>query len=429
MATANERLFHANNTHQIGIIRVSRVKEREIERHFTEAQRAIIADVFENDHIFTGTRTGVKKRALERIIARNQSKYTRSIANFRRDLIESLQEFGEEEVEYNEEIYKEIVNIEPVGGFKPPTANDILASALAGTIFTRNLISEEEVKALPQYRRLNTVQKRQLVGGLFTTQSWFQNLEARTRSNIANTIIQGYEDSLGPSAVARNLRRGVAGTTRRGAEGIVRTAYTHVANVARLEFYNSLGQRIRLRYNAVLDERTSDICSNLDGLEWWNDDPELREPPQHFRCRSDLIPVLQGDEVLGDRTYVARVRGESLNFNQMARERYERGNKSWSDLGKRDRNRLIGEARKRWSRENIGTVPAGTNYRQWFNMQSDAFKRGVLGKTRFELYQKGGLKYEDFSDSQIGRRFNLNELRQMNRSAFVRSGLIPESES
>ena len=429
MATANERLFHADNTHQIGVIRVSRVKEREIERHFTEAQRDIIADVFENDYLFTGTRTGVKKRALERIIARNQSKYIRSIANFKEDLIESLTEFGEEEVEYNEENYKEFVNIEPVGGFKTPTANDILVSSLIGVAFTRNLLSEEEVKTLPQYRRLNTVQKRQLVGTLFTTQSWFQNLEARTRSRISETIIQGYENGLGPSATARNLRRRVGGVTRRSAEGIVRTAYTHVANVARIQFYDSIGQRVRKRYNAVLDERTTDICGNLDGLEWWSDDPALREPPQHFRCRSTTITILQGDEILGDRTYVARVRGETLNFNKMARERYERGNKKWSDLGKRDRNRLIGEARKRWSREHIGTVPSDVNYVQWFNMQSDAFKRGVLGRTRFELYQKGGLKYEDFSDSQIGRRFNLNELRQMNRSAFVRSGLIPESES
>ena len=743
MATANERLFHADNTHQIGVIRVSRVKEREIERHFTEAQRDIIADVFENDYLFTGTRTGVKKRALERIIARNQSKYIRSIANFKEDLIESLTEFGEEEVEYNEENYKEFVNIEPVGGFKTPTANDILVSSLIGVAFTRNLLSEEEVKTLPQYRRLNTVQKRQLVGTLFTTQSWFQNLEARTRSRISETIIHGYENGLGPSATARNLRRRVGGVTRRSAEGIVRTAYTHVANVARIQFYDSIGQRVRKRYNAVLDERTTDICGNLDGLEWWSDDPALREPPQHFRafvptkgltfktslpihiyerpykghvfrirtkrhnltitpnhpvflangdlvkaeslkigdklltdrgilafkpekkdkrelfsnvlrsfgkpvgvkvpitdtdfhgdlgtgkekvtniftdrkllnkintffreqsfnsffnirnlaelrfcphflflkahipssdslisffsnilpvkvfgglprfshnrdfttkktrqdvsfysecilkfferashliqcynffkvyikklsifsalfhvrpllnshffknlinfgythvepirkipsivsffmksdhiidverihyegtvydvetlcntyslngimnhnCRSTTITILQGDEILGDRTYVARVRGETLNFNKMARERYERGNKKWSDLGKRDRNRLIGEARKRWSREHIGTVPADVNYVQWFNMQSDAFKRGVLGRTRFELYQKGGLKYEDFSDSQIGRRFNLNELRQMNRSAFVRSGLIPDSES
>lgn len=56
-------------------------------------------------------------------------------------------------------------------------------------------------------------------------------------------------------------------------------------------------------YSAILDSRTTDICRHLDAdsggrgnhtVEWYNKNPEYR-PPNHFNCRSLLIPVTKVD--------------------------------------------------------------------------------------------------------------------------------------
>ena len=53
------------------------------------------------------------------------------------------------------------------------------------------------------------------------------------------------------------------------------------------------------RFDAVLDDRTSNICRSLHNLRMEKDDPEVRQwsPPLHFNCRSTLIPVWQSSEI------------------------------------------------------------------------------------------------------------------------------------
>lgn len=52
-----------------------------------------------------------------------------------------------------------------------------------------------------------------------------------------------------------------------------------------------------LEYSAILDDRTTEICSDLDTDTWTADNPlwNTYRPPNHFNCRSILIPVTQQD--------------------------------------------------------------------------------------------------------------------------------------
>jgi SPP1 gp7 family putative phage head morphogenesis protein len=55
-----------------------------------------------------------------------------------------------------------------------------------------------------------------------------------------------------------------------------------------------------LRFDAVMDSRTSDICDALDGTVRPADDPfwDTHHPPLHFNCRSILTPL--SEEEAGD---------------------------------------------------------------------------------------------------------------------------------
>jgi len=52
-----------------------------------------------------------------------------------------------------------------------------------------------------------------------------------------------------------------------------------------------------LQFNAVLDDRTTELCKSLDGVVLPVDDPFWRTyyPPNHFNCRSDVRQLRAGE--------------------------------------------------------------------------------------------------------------------------------------
>jgi SPP1 gp7 family putative phage head morphogenesis protein len=77
---------------------------------------------------------------------------------------------------------------------------------------------------------------------------------------------------------------------------LIRTSVNQVANTASQQVYEA-NQDItkRYRYVATLDTRTSSICRALDGQEFeYGKGPT---PPQHFNCRSTIVPVIDYDEL------------------------------------------------------------------------------------------------------------------------------------
>jgi SPP1 gp7 family putative phage head morphogenesis protein len=77
---------------------------------------------------------------------------------------------------------------------------------------------------------------------------------------------------------------------------LVRTSINQVANAASQQVYEA-NQDItkKYRYVATLDTRTSSICRALDGREFeYGKGPT---PPQHFNCRSTMVPVIDYDEL------------------------------------------------------------------------------------------------------------------------------------
>jgi len=55
---------------------------------------------------------------------------------------------------------------------------------------------------------------------------------------------------------------------------------------------------VAYQYSAVIDDRTTPVCMELDGKIIRKDDPDFDRfvPPQHFNCRSILVPVTTDDE-------------------------------------------------------------------------------------------------------------------------------------
>jgi SPP1 gp7 family putative phage head morphogenesis protein len=83
---------------------------------------------------------------------------------------------------------------------------------------------------------------------------------------------------------------------------MVRTVTTEAYNHGRLTEYldpDMLPYLLGVRYSAILDERTTEVCRYLDGRVFKPTDPDLMAltPPNHFNCRSILVPVVVGSKV------------------------------------------------------------------------------------------------------------------------------------
>lgn len=118
---------------------------------------------------------------------------------------------------------------------------------------------------------------------------------------MRNIIASGIKDSAGEGAIVALLRDEAKSFTENWLATVVRTKTTEVYNTARRSFWETDETAKKLvvayQFSAILDDRTSDICSELDGKIFETDDEINRiTPPLHFNCRSLLVPITKFEE-------------------------------------------------------------------------------------------------------------------------------------
>lgn len=117
-----------------------------------------------------------------------------------------------------------------------------------------------------------------------------------------NKVVNIFAPYVGDSRV---LEDGKPVTPHR-AETIVRTNYTEAFNLGILNQsveVDPRGEFIQgFEFSAILDTRTTEVCTHLDGRIFRPDDPNLLklQPPRHFNCRSVLVPIFIDEEIESD---------------------------------------------------------------------------------------------------------------------------------
>lgn len=208
---------------------------------------------------------------------------------------------------------------------------------------------------------------------------WFDSLEDAAKRRVRRQLQLGLAQNETIGDMIRRVRgrragRGFTGgvlqTTTRDAETIVRTGVNYIASRSHLETYQQNADVVtKVEYTATLDSRTSDICISLDGRQWEPDDPDIRIPPQHPRCRSVLLPVVD-----------------------------------WKGLG-------LPEPPEGTKASADGPVAASTRYSDWLRRQSKATQNDILGPARAQLFRDGKLSLRDLVRTD-GRSVTVRELEE-----------------
>jgi SPP1 gp7 family putative phage head morphogenesis protein len=199
-------------------------------------------------------------------------------------------------------------------------------------------------------------------------------------------INQKYNNAKGKDISQKELIQDILRTTNlteAQAKSVVRTALTNVDSAATYVTMQENKEVLKgYRFTAVLDSRTSAICSSKDGEIYDIDDTRF-VPPLHWNCRSSLVPVLKSKDEL-----------QEMTSDRLTKSKLE--NVSGKELE--------------------GTTPKVESYGQWLKRQTMDIKFKHLGsEEKVSLFEKGNLEVRNFF-TDLGKAIDITVLRKLDNA-------------
>lgn len=159
----------------------------------------------------------------------------------------------------------------------------------SGVLLSFSQINERAVK-----QALN----RNWSGKSFSSRIW-SNTD-KLAEEVKKVLIEGELKGSGVNEMsAAIMQRFSVGAYQ--ARRLIRTEASYVTNQANLEAYRENGDE-RYEYMAIIDDKTSEICEDLDGEIFLVKDAKVgvNFPPMHPNCRSTTAPVVKTLEEIED---------------------------------------------------------------------------------------------------------------------------------
>lgn len=130
---------------------------------------------------------------------------------------------------------------------------------------------------------------------------WMRDLEPRARQRLERALTVSFTEGENLSNAMKRVRD-VIGGNRRGAQALIRTANSHIANAVQQATFEENADVIEMvEWRSVLDSRTTHICAARDGERYPVDSGP--RPPAHVNCRSIIVAVVKGAPKAQRETY------------------------------------------------------------------------------------------------------------------------------
>lgn len=249
-------------------------------------------------------------------------------------------------------------------------------------------------KVAPPPRRIaeEIVLSQPLYSNVTLAQGW-SGIAKAEKIRIETMIRRGIALGHSEEAIADTVMKGAFGITKNQARGLVITSTTSVYAQADHQVYKANAKLIQgWQFVAVLDSRTTPVCSHLDGKIFPISDTS-HLPPQHWHCRSTTVPVVKSYEDLGKLEGVSQIR--KRNFAKLTEKQI-----SFYD----------------------GQTPLKESYNGWLTRQPDEVVLRHLGDTKkLDLFRSGQLTVDKFTNPE-GNSVGIRELRGLTDSGYGTPG-------
>lgn len=154
------------------------------------------------------------------------------------------------------------------------------ASAIAGLI----LLSGSRRITRPEIT--NTLSNGRVRGATLNEQILSQ--KAQIKEMIRRSLVTNLNENADDNVIIEDITK-VFNKNRAGTEALLKTVINAQTNDIALKTYEANGIK-SYKYVAIMDSRTTEVCRNLNGQVFKNNQGPL--PPQHYGCRSFIIPVI-----------------------------------------------------------------------------------------------------------------------------------------
>ena len=298
----------------------------------------------------------------------------------------------------------------------------------------RALREERFVKTLTPAQQKAIIEGQGIDGA--TIKEWFWRWKRQGLEELTALVRRASVESLTVAEIAKAARGtaengfadGVFADIRVSAARLARTLINGVSNNARVETICENSDVIDgVKFIGTLDGKTCPHCAAYDGHIWRGDEMETaRRPPIHPNCRCTLVPWVELKDAEGNPIEVDAERpAANADFDKLAEDAYNAKARSkgwsrrWDDLSPSTRLKYFYEAQKAYEKQTgepaFRQVPGATTFAQYFQNQSDDFKRAWLGAKRFNLYKSGQLDEKHIFTPDLGYTVAPDSLVQFTR--------------
>lgn len=145
--------------------------------------------------------------------------------------------------------------------------------------------------------KIKTVLDKPWSGANFSQRLW-SNTD-KLAETVKQEIVNGMIQRINLKTMTKRVSERFETAKKNDVERLLRTEVNYVLNQATLDGYKEAGIE-KYEFSATLDNRTSQICSELHGniFEIKNIAVGLNYPPMHPRCRSTTIPIIDYENLV-----------------------------------------------------------------------------------------------------------------------------------
>lgn len=263
-----------------------------------------------------------------------------------------------------------------VNAYSNEELNSLLPIETAATVKIYNdSVKFDLFNAVPE-KTVKAAKNADIISGT-PLKDWWDKQGNDLAFKFSALITQGMIDGKQTSQLITETKE-LLGSSRRGAETLVRTAVMKVHDKAQELFRDENLDLLKgEKHLSTLDTRTSEVCRVRDGLAWDLDKKPIGDhsvpyarPPLHPNCRSTLILIT----------------------------------KSWKELGL-DMDEIPESTRASMD----GQVKASLTYEDWLKNKTPEQQNAILGNGKADLWRKGVITFRDMLD-QSGRPLTLKQL-------------------
>jgi SPP1 gp7 family putative phage head morphogenesis protein len=205
----------------------------------------------------------------------------------------------------------------------------------------------------------------------------YTNIGTSAFTNAENIIKRGLAENRSPEEIVKDILRS-SELSNTQAKALLRTSMTRAEVDALRAVVEANKDVIKgYEYTAILDARTSSLCSSLDG-SFIKPDETYKFPPRHFNCRSSVVPILKSKQEM--------LESESPRISKRKLDRVS--------------NTVLN-----------GEQSAKEDFGQWLYRQDFQTKLRHLGsEERVAMFEQGALEVKDFFGSQ-GKPISMKRLK------------------